>query len=437
MRSIACFVIIKNKSIAHVHFGGEYMDFIRNQLLSFDLDPKLVDYLTVITMILFIAILCWIANFITKKVVIRIITKMITRNKFKWDDIMLERKVFHRLSHIVPAIIIYFFASTFPNYQVIIEKFAVAYIIVVTLLVINSFLTAINDIYQTYEVSKSRPIKGYIQVAKIIIIALGVISVIANLIGQSPLVILGGIGALSAVLMLVFQDSILGLVAGIQLSANDMVRVGDWIEMPKFGADGDVIDVSLNTVKVQNFDNTITTIPSYSLISDSFKNWRGMQASGGRRIKRSLLIDTSSIMFCTDEMIEKFKKIHYLADYIEKRQKEIAEFNEKNEIDRSNPVNGRALTNIGVFRAYITNYLKNHPGISQEKTLMVRQLAPNEHGLPLEIYTFTNTTVWAAYESIQSDIFDHLFAVAREFNLRLFQNPSGSDLKELMKTESN
>ena len=436
MRSIACFVIIKNKSIAHVHFGGEYMDFIRNQLLSFDLDPKLVDYLTVITMILFIAILCWIANFITKKVVIRIITKMITRNKFKWDDIMLERKVFHRLSHIVPAIIIYFFASTFPNYQVIIEKFAVAYIIVVTLLVINSFLTAINDIYQTYEVSKSRPIKGYIQVAKIIIIALGVISVIANLIG-SPLVILGGIGALSAVLMLVFQDSILGLVAGIQLSANDMVRVGDWIEMPKFGADGDVIDVSLNTVKVQNFDNTITTIPSYSLISDSFKNWRGMQASGGRRIKRSLLIDTSSIMFCTDEMIEKFKKIHYLADYIEKRQKEIAEFNEKNEIDRSNPVNGRALTNIGVFRAYITNYLKNHPGISQEKTLMVRQLAPNEHGLPLEIYTFTNTTVWAAYESIQSDIFDHLFAVAREFNLRLFQNPSGSDLKEWAKTESN
>ena len=267
---------------------------------------------------------------------------------------------------------------------------------------------------------------------KIIIMTFGVILVIANLMGKSPLILLSGIGALSAVLMLVFKDSLLGLVAGIQLTANDMVRVGDWIEMPKYGADGDVIDISLNTVKVQNFDKTITMIPSYALISDSFINWRGMQSSGGRRIKRSYYIDTSSISFCTEEMIEKFIKVSITFQTILfNKESEIAEYNTKNKIDRNNPVNGRALTNIGVFRAYISNYLQNHHGINQNMTLMVRQLAPSEHGLPIEIYAFTNDVKWAVYETVQADIFDHLFAVAPEFGLQLFQNPSGSDLKSL------
>ena len=230
---------------------------------------------------------------------------------------LLERKVFHRLSHIVPAIIIYYFSSTFPDYQHLIQKGAITYLIIVGLMVINSFLNAFNDIYLTFEISKVKPIKGYIQVVKIIFFILGGIVVIANLMGESPFILLSGIGALSAVFLLVFKDSLLGLVAGIQLAENDMVRVGDWIEMPKYGADGDIIDISLNTVKVQNFDKTITTIPSYALISDSFKNWRGMQASGGRRIKRSLFIDTNSIKFCTEEMIEKFKTIHYLSAYID------------------------------------------------------------------------------------------------------------------------
>ena len=304
-----------------------------------------------------------------------------------------------------------------------------AYLIIMGLIVINSSLNAMNDIYQTYEISKTKPIKGYIQVVKIIIITLGVILVIANLIGKSPLLLLSGIGALSAVFMLVFKDSLLGLVAGIQLSTNDMVQVGDWIEMPKYGADGDIIDISLNTVKVQNFDKTITMIPSYALISDSFINWRGMQTSGGRRIKRSLFIDTNSISFCTEEMINNFKNIHYLSDYITHREREIAEYNTRNKINQSNPVNGRALTNIGVFRAYISNYIQNHPGINQEMTLMVRQLAPTEHGLPIEIYAFTNDIAWAVYETVQADIFDHLFAVAPEFGIQLFQNPSGNDLK--------
>ncbi|MEH7010449.1 mechanosensitive ion channel family protein, partial [Neobacillus niacini] len=237
---------------------------------------------------------------------------------------------------------------------------------------------------------------------------------------------------LSAVLLIVFKDSLLGLVAGIQLAANDMVRVGDWIEMPKYEADGDIIDISLNTVKVQNFDKTITTIPSYALISDSFKNWRGMQASGGRRIKRSLFIDTKSITFCSEEMIEKFKTIQFLSEYITTKEHEIAEYNAMNEINRHNPVNGRALTNIGIFRTYINQYLQHHPGISQEMTLLVRQLAPTENGLPLEIYAFTNDIRWHVYETIQSDIFDHLFAVAPEFGLHIFQNPSGNDFRNMM-----
>ncbi|AST90911.1 MULTISPECIES: mechanosensitive ion channel family protein [Sutcliffiella] len=405
------------------------MEFIDKKLLSYGMDPTIAEYLTMIIMILFIALISVIANFITKKIIIRVITHFVTNNKFTWDDMLLERKVFHRISHVVPAIIIYFFASAFSDYETVIQKLAVTYIIIVALVVIISLFNALNDIYQTFEISKTRPIKGYIQVANIVIVILGVILVISNLIGQSPLILLSGIGALSAVLLLVFRDSLLGLVAGIQLTSNDMVRVGDWIEMPKYEADGDIIDISLNTVKVQNWDKTITTIPSYALISDSFKNWRGMQNAGGRRIKRSIFIDTGSIAFCDEPMIEKFKHIHYLSEYIEQKEKEIEEYNIKNEINRNNRVNGRALTNIGVFRAYINNYLKNHPGIEQNMTMIVRQLAPSEFGLPIEIYAFTNDIQWNNYESIQSDIFDHLLAVAPEFGLRIFQNPSGSDLK--------
>ena len=413
------------------------MQFINNLLLDMELDPRLVEYLSIIIKILLIGLICIVANFISKKIVIRIITRIVTNSKVKWGQIILERQVFRKLSHMVPAIIIYSFSSTFPTYKAIIAKLAIAYIIIVGLVFIQSLLNALNDIYQTFEISKVKPIKGYIQIVNIIIMTLGFILVISNLIGKSPLILLSGIGALSAVLMLVFKDSLLGLVAGIQLTANDMVRVGDWIEMPKYGADGDVIDISLNTVKVQNGDKTITMIPSYALISDSFRNWRGMQGSGGRRIKRSLYIDTSSITLCTEEMIEKFIKVHYLSDYIIQKEREITEYNAKNAIDRNNPVNGRALTNIGVFRAYISNYLKNHDGINQNMPLIVRQLAHSEHGLPLEIYAFTNDVQWAVYESVQSDIFDHLFAVAPEFGLRVFQNPSGADLRNMVEESSN
>lgn len=407
------------------------MKTINELLMKYGIAADTAIYLANIVMIVLIIGVSVLANYITKKVVIKILTHYIHKNKFKWDNILLERKVFHRLSHVVPAVIIYYFASVFPEYLNLIKKGASTYIFIVGLIVFDCFLNAVNDIYRTYEVSKVKPIRGYLQVVKIVAYIISGIIIIANLMGESPLILLSGIGALSAVLMLVFKDSLLGLVAGIQLTSNDMVRVGDWIEMPKYGADGDILDISLNTVKVQNWDKTITTIPSYALISDSFKNWRGMQESGGRRIKRSIYIDTSSIAFCTKEMIEELRTIHYLTEYINEKEKEIELYNIQNNINKANKVNGRSLTTIGVFRIYIANYLKNHPGINQNMTLMVRQLAPGEYGLPLEIYAFTNDIRWTVYESIQADIFDHIFAVAPEFGIRVFQNPAGSDFKLL------
>ncbi|MDQ0091184.1 miniconductance mechanosensitive channel [Paenibacillus anaericanus] len=407
------------------------MEFIQHQLDGYGMSEQTIGYLSNIFMVVLIALISVLANFITKKIVLKTIIHIVHNNRYTWGNIIVEKKVFHKLSHLVPAIIIYYSASIFPTYQTLIEKAALTYVIIVTITVFSALLNACEAIYRSYEVSKIRPIKGYVQVAKIILFIIGGIVVISNLIGQNPLIILSGLGALSAVLMLVFKDSILGLVAGVQLSSNDMVRVGDWIEMPKYDANGDVIDITLNTVKVMNFDKTITMIPSYALISDSFKNWSGMQAAGGRRIKRSIYIDTNSISFCTKEMIEEFQKIHYLTEYIKTRVDEINAYNMEHQINTECKVNGRQLTNIGVFREYIHQYLRNHPKIHKDMTMIVRQLAPGNNGLPLEIYAFSNDTSWAVYESIQADIFDHIFAIASTFGLRAFQNPTGHDLAHL------
>lgn len=407
------------------------MNFIKEHLAGYGVSEQMNVYLSNIIMVLCIALLSVVANLVAKKIVLKIIIHIINNNRYTWDNFFLEKKVFHKLSHLAPAFIIYYAAPIFPLYQSFIVKFALAYMIIVTITVFNALLDAIDAIYRTYEVSKMRPIRGYIQVAKIILYIIGAIVVISNLMGQNPLILLSGLGALSAVLMLVFKDSILGLVAGIQLSSNDMVRVGDWIEMPKYNADGNVIDITLNTVKVMNFDKTITMIPSYALISDSFKNWRGMEASGGRRMKRSVCIDTSSIGFCTKEMIEEFRKVHYLSDYIATRLDEIHAYNIEHHINMESKVNGRQLTNIGVFREYVQEYLRNHPKIHKDMTLIVRQLAPGDSGLPLEIYAFSNETTWGVYESVQSDIFDHIFAIIPLFGLRVFQNPTGQDIVNL------
>ena len=293
------------------------------------------------------------------------------------------------------------------------------------------FLAAIYHVYSEREQFKDRPLKGLLQTAQVTIFFIGAIVIVSILINKSPTVLLTGLGASAAILMLVFRDTILGFVSGIQLSANNMLKVGDWISMPKYGADGTVIEVTLNTVKVRNWDNTITTIPPYLLVSDSFQNWQGMRESGGRRVKRSINIDMSSVRFCTPEMLAKYRKIQLLKDYIDKTEKVVELYNKEHHIDNSILVNGRRQTNLGVFRAYLNSYLKSLPTINQELTCMVRQLQPTETGIPLELYFFSAIKDWVPYEEVQADVFDHVLAIIPEFGLRVFQNPSGEDLREL------
>lgn len=374
-----------------------------------------------------VLILSYLANLIARKVLLVRLARSIQKSSFKWDDVFLEKRVFKRLFHIVPALVIYFFASLLPSLEEWIERIALTYMMTVGLLALDSFLSACVDIYSKLEISTDKPIKGYVQVLKIFLYAAGGIFILATLLDRSPWGFLSGLGAMTTVLLLVFKDSILGLVASFQFSSNKMVSMGDWIEMPKYGVDGDVIDISLHTVKVQNWDKTITTIPTYALLSDSFKNWSGMQKSGGRRIKRAVYIDMNSIKFCTEEMLQRFEQFHHIKGYIRSKRDEIGAYNKAHNIG-PNDVSGRRITNIGTFRAYISGYLKNHPKIHNDMTFLVRHLALTEHGLPIEIYVFSNDQVWANYEAIQADIFDHILAVVPEFELRVFQSPAGYDL---------
>jgi miniconductance mechanosensitive channel len=402
-----------------------YKHWLSNQELS----QSSANFIYWLSLALGIIILAWLCNYIARKFLLRALSFFIKRSETKWDDALQERRVFSRLSHLAPALVIYFSAPLFLPVQPLIERLSMAYMILAGLLVLNSFLNAVIDIYRTFEISRQRPIKGYIQVAKIIIFIFVGITMISVLMDRSPWLLLSGLGAMTAVILLIFKDSILGLVASVQLSQNDMVRIGDWIEMPKYGADGDVIDVTLNTVKVQNWDKTITTIPAYALISDSFKNWRGMSESGGRRIKRAIYIDMNSIEFCTKEMLDRFEKYQLIENYIKAKRIEIADYNRDHAVDTSELVNGRNLTNVGTFRAYLAAYLKNHPKIHNDMTFLIRHLTPGQYGLPIEIYVFSNDQIWANYEAIQADIFDHILAVIPKFDLRVFQNPTGSDFR--------
>lgn len=397
--------------------------------------PTVATALALTAMIL----LAWLMDVVAKQRILAAISLIVKRTKFAWDDELLEHRVFERFGRLVPALVIYFVIPVVPGVgpeaEAFIRHVAAAFMVAVVVLAIGALLTAVNDIYERFEMAAHRPIKGYLQVSKIAVYVLGAVVVLATLMNRSPLIFLSGIGAMTAVLMLVFKDTLLSLVASIQLMSNDMVRVGDWIEMPKYNADGDVIDIALHTVKIQNWDNTITTVPTSKFIEDSFKNWRGMSESGGRRIKRSIWIDKGTIRFLSDEEITRFKRFALLRDYIEQKQKELRDYNEALGGEPGD-VNMRRLTNIGTFRAYILNYLKNHPKIHQEKTLMVRQLAPTPHGIPLEVYVFTNDTAWSVYEGIQADIFEHVMALVPEFGLRLFQNPTGADFKKVFSSET-
>jgi miniconductance mechanosensitive channel len=410
------------KSVAH-----EIALWLRQQGMA----EQLTDTIAAFLLFMGFIILSILTYFIARKVLLTIIIRASRKSETKWDDVLVEKKFFGYLSNLIPAYIIYILTplifEDYPQTASTLQTILSAGMVIFLILAINAFLNASAVIYQDFSVAKSKPIKGYVQVAKIIVFFIGAIAVLAHLFGKNPLGIIGGLGAFSAVLMLVFKDPILGFAAGIQLSVNKMLNPGDWISMPKFDTDGTVIDISLTTVKVQNWDRSISTIPTYSLITDSFKNWKGMEESDGRRIKRWINIDMKSIRFCTPQMLKKFEKIEYLKDYITAKQVELEAYNFSHKVDDSIMVNGRRQTNIGVFRAYLGEYLRNHPDINEEMTFMVRQLQPSEKGLPIEIYVFSKQKAWEKYEALQSDIFDHVLAVIPEFDLRIFQNRTGDE----------
>ena len=375
-----------------------------------------------------------IVHVILHWVVLRAFEKRANASSRLWLQIITQNKLFHRLAFTLQGIIVNIQAALWlqkgSEAAEILVNCAQLWIMMYALLSQFSLLDVILNLSQKLPAASQLPLKGIFQGIKLISAILVGLLMISLLIGQSPAILISGLGAMAAVLMLVFKDPILGLVAGIQLSANDMLKLGDWLEMPKYGADGAVIDIGLTTVKVRNWDNTITTIPTWSLVSDSFKNWSGMSASGGRRIKRSISIDATSIHFLDEDERQRLHKAHLLKPYLTTRHQEISEWNQQLDAPES-VLNHRRMTNIGTFRAYLNEYLRHHPRIRKDMTLMVRQLAPDDHGLPIEIYAFTNTVVWLEYESIQADIFDHIFAVVEEFGLRIHQSPTGNDIRAL------
>ena len=389
------------------------------------------DYLSLGLLLLAAAVSYVVVRFILG----RLLKKATKLTETKWDDILVSRGVFGQLAYLAPALVLYLGIDQYPGIADVVRRIISAYVAINVVIILNRLLSAGQDIYLLSAVSEKRPIKAFVQLAKLVFWVIGMVVVVSALLDKSPWGILTGIGALAAVLILVFRDTILSFVANIQIHTGDIVRKGDWIEMPECGADGDVIEIALHTVKVRNFDKTIVTIPTHKLIDGSFKNWRGMQDTGGRRIKRSLLIDQTSVRFCDDGMMARLHRIRLLKPYLKAKQMEIESANTglADSGDNQLPVNRRSLTNFGTFRAYVKAYLDENTKVRADLTVMVRQLAPTSEGLPLEIYSFSNDTDWVTYEGIQADIFDHLLAALPDFDLRVFQTPTGRDLQMLQR----
>ncbi|MFU6378661.1 mechanosensitive ion channel family protein [Metapseudomonas otitidis] len=375
-------------------------------------------------------LLAWLSNWIVRRILLKGLLRLVGGQ-------IQDQGLIKRLANVVPALVLTAGVKVVPGLPAalvtVVTNVCAAFIILTLALAISALLDIVNSLYNRRPDAHLRPIKGYLQVLKIAVFAIAAILMVASLIDRSPLILLSGLGAMAAVLMLIFQDTLLSLVASVQITSNDIIRVGDWVEMPQLNADGDVIDIALHTVKVQNWDKTITTIPTKRFITDSFKNWRGMQESGGRRIKRSLYLDQNSVHFLSADEQTGLRRFRLLDSYLKAKESELLSWNAQLDESARLPVNSRQLTNIGTFRAYVEQYLRHHPEIRQDMTLLVRQMAPTADGLPLELYCFTSTTAWARYEAIQSDIFDHLLAILPEFGLRVFQHPSGADLRELQR----
>ena len=373
-----------------------------------------------------ILIISFIIFLIMRYIVLKVIFHFFQKTSNKYDDILIEKGLFNRLSYLPSILLMYNSFNYFFENHILINRFILSLLVIVIVSCINALLSILNDFYNTSKFYKQINLKSYIQIFKLIINLLSIVIVFAVLSGQSPFYLLSGIGALTAVLMLVFKDTILSLVSSIQINSNDLFKVGDWVEAPQFGADGDVIDIALHTIKIQNWDKTISVIPTNKLVESSFKNWRGMSESGGRRIKRSILIDMNSIKFCDERLLDKFRGISLIENYIQEKLADIDKFNASKK--SGSVIDKRALTNIGTYREYIKSYLKNNQNIHKNMTFLVRQLAPTDSGLPIEVYVFSSNTNWIDYEGIQSDIFDHLIAATHYFDLKIFQKPSGNDL---------
>ncbi|NDV66492.1 mechanosensitive ion channel family protein [Bacteroides sp. 224] len=418
------------------------IEYLRESLLSLGLSENVTGIVSTVVIVLVLIALALFIEKVCVRIILGIIQRIVKNTKATWDDIIFSPQVIGKLLGLITPILLYvLFPIVFkPTGEegvtalVVAQRLCMVYIIAMFARFLSELLTACFTVYNSKEEFRDRPLKGLLQTFQIVIYFIAGIAIVSILIDKNPAILLTGLGASAAILMLIFQDSILGFVSGIQLTANDMLRVGDWIEMPKYGVDGDVIEVTLNTVKVRNWDKTIVTIPPTLLMKDSFKNWRGMVESGGRRVKRAIYIDMSSVKFCSEEMLDRYQKIQILSEYIDDKEKALSEYNKDHNVDNSVVVNGRRQTNLGVFRAYLNNYLSKHPSVNHEMTCMVRQLQPTEKGMPLELYFFTNTTAWVLYEGIQADVFDHVLSVIPYFDLKVYQNPSGSDFQNLSKS---
>jgi miniconductance mechanosensitive channel len=409
------------------------LSWIQELLLSIGVPNDSVDEFAVAVFVGVVSVGAYAVYWVLKTYLLKLIHRVTLKTSNKWDDALMDSRMFHRALRLIPLTFVLLCIERLgPGQLVIVKRVLFAVIILIGARTVEAFLNAVSTVYHANKEASRKPIRPLFQALLIVLYLLAAIFIISVLLDKEPWGLFSLLGGLTAVTMLVFKDTILGFVAGIQLGANDMVREGDWIEMPKYGADGDVIEVTVNTVKVRNWDKTISTIPTYALISDSFKNWRGMSESGGRRIKRSICIDMNTVKFADEAMLQKFRKMELLKEYVEKTQQAIDEDNALRNMDLSaTVVNGRRQTNLGIFRAYLVNYLHENPKIHKGMTFLVRHLQPTPQGLPIEIYVFSADKNWVNYEAIQADIFDHILAAIPEFGLRVFQQPSGNDVAAL------
>lgn len=410
--------------------------WIYELLLSWGVSEDYALYVKLLALLVLLVIVALIADKVARQILLRTVAQLAKRTKTDVDDILVENRVFRALAHLVPAFLVHALIPLvfvdFSQYVHFFQEAVDVYIIIAVVLFVQAVLRSLNSILRKVPLFKDKPVESYTQLLNVANYIFGILFIISELTGKSLLTFFTALGAASAVLILVFKDTILGFVASIQMSANDMVKHGDWVSFEKYGADGNVVEMNLTTIKVQNWDKTITTIPTYAFIADAFKNWRGMEESGGRRIKRAIFFKISSVKFCTKEMTERYKKFQLISHYIEHRQKDIDDHNTANNIDKSELLNGRNLTNIGIFRKYMLEYVEHHPAINKEMTLMVRLMDPTEKGVALELYCFSKEQAWVNYEAIMGDIFDHYLAAAKYFDLEIFESPTGSDISRAL-----